>query len=410
MSNVDNTPDEGLFERLTHGPFGKIILPAIILQSVLIGGGYATGREIVTYGAKYGASGWLAVLAIWIGFTVMAVLSFELARTFRVYDYKNFIKQLIGRLWPTFDLLFLVMAVLIIAIMASAAGEIMQQTIGIPYLIGISIVVVVVGVLSYVGESLIERFKTGGTTFLYLAYITLGVIVLSQTWGNITGVFASGNTAYVDNPNAWSILQSGFLYVGYNLAVYPAVLFALRRQNTRRESVISGLLAGTLMTAPFALTYVAFMGFYPAENVMGASVPWLPVLNSVGGPLLIAFYGIVMGWTLIETSVGLIHALIDRIDENLEDIQIGSLEKQDGLSQIQSGGLAVGILLAALLLSRVGIIALISQGYTFMGYLFIIILAIPLLTIGVLRIRNPDWGSSFFGVSSGVTEAGRSDD
>ena len=40
--------------------FGKLILPGIVLQSVLIGGGYATGREIVEYGAKFGAMGWLA--------------------------------------------------------------------------------------------------------------------------------------------------------------------------------------------------------------------------------------------------------------------------------------------------------------------------------------------------------------
>lgn len=32
--------------------FGKYLLPGILLQSVLIGGGYATGREIVSYGAN----------------------------------------------------------------------------------------------------------------------------------------------------------------------------------------------------------------------------------------------------------------------------------------------------------------------------------------------------------------------
>lgn len=41
------------------GALGRMILPGIILQSVLIGGGYATGREIVEYGAKFGAMGWL---------------------------------------------------------------------------------------------------------------------------------------------------------------------------------------------------------------------------------------------------------------------------------------------------------------------------------------------------------------
>ena len=34
---------KGFFE----GSFGKFVLPGIILQSVMIGGGYATGREIV---------------------------------------------------------------------------------------------------------------------------------------------------------------------------------------------------------------------------------------------------------------------------------------------------------------------------------------------------------------------------
>lgn len=410
MSTSDRSADDGLFERLVRGPFGKIVLPAIILQSVLIGGGYATGREIVTYGAQYGAAGWLAVISIWVGFSVMAVLTFEFSRTFEVYDYKNFISQLIGRLWPTFDLLFLVMAVLVIAIMASAAGEIMEQTVGIPYLAGVSAVVVVVGALSYAGESLIERFKTGGTVFLYVAFLVFGVLVLSQTWGDVMTVFASGNTSYADDASVWAVLKSGILYVGYNLVVFPAVFFALDRQTSRRESIVSGLLAGTLMTVPFALTYVSFMGFYPSEDVMGASVPWLPVLESVGGTAIVAFYGLVMGWTLIETSVGLIHALVDRIDENIEDVGVGPLENQTGLSKLQSGGLAVGVLVGALLLSRVGIIALVAQGYTMMAYFFIALFAVPLLTIGVVRIRNPDWGSNFFEGGEVAAGSARSND
>lgn len=410
MSSGSMATDSGLFERLTSGPFGKIVLPAIILQSVLIGGGYATGREIVAYGAKYGAAGWLAVLGIWIGFTVMAIATFELARTFQVYDYKTFIRQIIGRLWPVFDLLFLVMAVLVIAIMASAAGNIMEQTIGIPYLVGVGIVIAIVGVLSYAGETLLEQFKTGGTAFLYIAYIVFAVIVLSQVWGDVTSVFATGDTSYVENASTLSVLQSGILYVGYNLVVFPAVFFALDRQETRREAIISGILAGTMMTLPFALTYVTFMGFYPAEEVMGAEVPWLQVLESAGGTLLIGFYGVVMGWTLVETSVGLIHALLDRVDENIEDIALGPLAGQEGLSKVQSGALAVGILVGALLLSRVGIIALVAQGYTMMAYFFIALFALPLLTVGLLRIRNPEWGADFFGSSGRSSTMAQSDD
>jgi uncharacterized membrane protein YkvI len=393
----------GIFKRLVSGRFGSILLPAIILQSVLIGGGYASGREVVAYGAKYGSAGLLAVLGIFIGFTVMSIAVFEFSRKFGTYDYKSYIQGIIWKGWPLFDLLFVVMATIVIAVMASAAGNIMEQTVGIPYLVGIVAIILVVAVLTYFGASLIERFKTIGTGFLYLAYLLFGLLVLSQTWGEVTAVFAAGNTGYVDDASVPAVLQSGILYVGYNLAIFPAVFFVLHRQKTRKESVVSGLLAGVMMTLPFLLTYLCMMAFYPAENVMGAEVPWLPMLRSVAGPGVIAFYGIVIGWTLVETSVGAIHAIIDRIDADLERIDAGQFADVDGLSRLQSGLLGGGILVAATLLSRVGIIALVAQGYTIMAYFFIALFAVPTLTVGVWRILNPDWKQRFWSrVGSGA--------
>jgi uncharacterized membrane protein YkvI len=385
-----------IVSRLLRGRFGSLVLPAIILQSVLIGGGYATGREVVAYAAKYGAAGGPAVLGIFIGFTVMSVLVFELSRVFGTYDYKSYMKAIIWKGWPLFDILFAVMATIVIAIMASAAGNIMEQTIGVPYLAGILGIIAIVAVLTYFGASLIERFKMLGTTFLYIAYIVFGVLVLSQVWGNITSVFATGNTAYVDNVGMGAVLSSGILYVGYNLATYPAVFFALHRQKTRKETVVSGILAGLLMTLPFVLTYLALMGFYPSEQVMGAEVPWLPMLREVAGPGIIAFYGIVIGWTLIETSVGAIHAIIDRIDADLERIDTGRFAESDGFSRVQSGLLGAGILIGATFLSQIGIIALVARGYTIMAYFFIALFAIPTLTVGIKRIWNPGWKQEFW--------------
>lgn len=401
---VQNEPDTeirdqgigSIFKRLLSGRFGSLLLPAIILQSVLIGGGYATGREVVEYGAKYGSAGLLAVFVIFVGFTVMSILVFELSRIFGTYDYKSYMQNIIWKGWPLFDLLFVIMATIIIAVMAAAAGSIMEETVGIPYMAGIVSIILVVGVLTYFGASLIERFKTAGTAFLYLAYIVFGILVLSAVWGDVTSVFATGDTSYVADTNQMAVLKSGLLYVGYNLAVFPAVFFALHRQDTRKETVLSGVLAGVMMTLPFLLTYVALMGFYPNESVLSAEVPWLPMLESVGGPMLIAFYGIVIGWTLVETSVGAIHAIIDRIDSDLERIETGIFADVDGLTRLQSGALGVGVLGGAVLLSRYGIIALVAQGYTIMAYLFIALFAIPTITIGLVRIFDPDWKREFW--------------
>ena len=45
------------FKKFYEGTYARYILPGVLLQSVLIGGGYATGREIYSYGAKFGAMG-----------------------------------------------------------------------------------------------------------------------------------------------------------------------------------------------------------------------------------------------------------------------------------------------------------------------------------------------------------------
>lgn len=73
-------------KNLFEGAFGRYLLPAIIIQSVLIGGGFATGREIVQYGAKFGALGWLGGIGILFGFIVMAVLMFEFARKYKAFE------------------------------------------------------------------------------------------------------------------------------------------------------------------------------------------------------------------------------------------------------------------------------------------------------------------------------------
>ncbi|WP_085522496.1 YkvI family membrane protein [Tuberibacillus sp. Marseille-P3662] len=366
--------------RLFDGAFGRYLVPGIVLQSVLIGGGYATGREIVEYGAKYGALGWIGGLTIFIGFTIMAILTFELARMFQAYDYRSLMKRLIGPFWVLYDIIYLLLAILIISIMASATGEILENTLGLNYWVGVIGVAAIVGVLNFYGKGLIEKFKTFGTAALFIGYIIFGILVISTTWDQAKEVLSSGDTSYMSGEvSLLSVLWSGILYVGYNLAVYPATLFTIKRQKARKESVISGIIAGVLMTIPWFLTYISILGFYPSENVLGASVPWLEMLNGYSYWVIILF-GIVVGWTLIETSSGMIHAFLDRINQHIVE------KRHRQLTKPQQALVAMGALALSVILARVGVINLISKGYTWMGYGMIIVYALPMLTLGVRYI------------------------
>lgn len=365
----------GFFE----GGFGRYILPGVVIQSTLIGGGYATGREVVQYGAGYGALGWITGLTILIGFAIMAFLMFEIARLFRAYDYRSLVKQVLGPFWFLYDVIYFLLAILIIGIVIAATGSILESTLSLNYWVGVTLIAVLAGVLNFYGTKWIERFKTFGTTALFIGYIIFAALVISNTWGDAQEVFATGDTSYVKSFSWWTLIWSGLIYVGYNLAVYPAALFTVKRQKSMKDTFIGGIVAGVLMTVPWFLTYFALMGHYSSTKVFDADVPWLQMLDGYGLWVTILF-GIVVGWTLIETATGMIHAFIDRVNYNLEEVEKKPMSRgQDAMVAI------VGLGLSALLAS-VGISDLVDIGYTILGYAMLIIYGLPMITIGVYKV------------------------
>ncbi|MEQ8425904.1 MAG: hypothetical protein RIA63_14395 [Cyclobacteriaceae bacterium] len=352
---------------------GRLILPGIILQSVLIGGGFATGREIVEYGGQFGASGWISGLAILFGFSLLAVVTFEACRQWNVYDYKSLLKKLIGKGWIAYEISYLALGILIIAVMASAAGEILNDTMGFNVWVGIVLIILLVGFLNYMGEDFIARMKTIGTVALFGAYTVFGISVFSSRSGQIAEVFASWNTSFTpDHPGILFLIWTGITYVGYNLAVYPATFFTIKKLKTKKDSIISGIIAGLLMTIPWFLTYVAIMAYYPSSDVLGATVPWLKMLEPFG-PTFVVVFGIVVGWTLVETATGIIHGFIGRIETDV-------LAKTGvHLRGSRKALISFVALVSAMLLAQVGIIDLIAKGYSFMAYAMILFYGLPLL-------------------------------
>lgn len=366
-----------------EGTYAKYILPGVLLQSVLIGGGYATGREIYSYGAKFGAMGWISGLTIGIGFALFAFLTFEICRIYKVYDYKNYIKQVIGPLWPVMDILSVLIAIVLIAVMAAATGSIFEQ-VNLPNILGSVVIVLICGLLNFKGSKVIEKFESVGTILLYVGYILFTIVVLVRKGSHIATVFSTMDTSAYDGKTTVTLcIITGILYVAYNINAIPMGMFALTRQTKRKETLISGILAGLFMVIPWFLSYFAMMCFYGDTSIVGADVatPWTQMIVAAnGGAPLLVLFSIVMGWTLIETATGCIHMIIDRFDVALKE------KKNKTLTDSQHGIITVVTLTAALLMSRIGIVTLIEKGYTLLSYGFILFYLLPTLIIGGYKI------------------------
>lgn len=366
-----------------EGGYAKYILPGVLLQSVLIGGGYATGREIYSYGAKFGAMGWISGLTIGIGFALFTFLTFEICRIYKVYDYKNYIRQVIGPLWPVMDILTVLIAIVLIAVMAAATGSIFEQ-VGLPNILGSVVIVFLCRLLNFKGSKVIEKFESVGTVLLYGGYILFTIIVLVKKGGNIPQVFAAMDTSAVGGSVTLPLcIWTGILYVAYNINAIPMGMFSLTRQTKRKETLVSGIIAGLLMVIPWFLSYFAMMCFYGDTSIVGADVatPWMEMIKAVnGGPVLLGLFSLVMGWTLVETATGCIHMIIDRFDVALAE------RGNAKMSDRKRGLITVATLIAALLLSRIGVVTLIEKGYSYLSYGFILFYLLPTLIIGGYKI------------------------
>lgn len=81
--------------------------------------------------------------------------------------------------------------------MASATGEILQQTIGLNYWLGAIALIVIAGELNFFGSRVVGKFQTFGTIILYAAYLFFIILVIAGRHTQIGQVLATHDTSYV---------------------------------------------------------------------------------------------------------------------------------------------------------------------------------------------------------------------
>lgn len=345
-------------------------------MSVTIGGGYGTGRELVQFFMPAGPLGGLLGMAVaMLGWSIVFALSLDIARSTGSYDYRSFFQQLLGRGWVVFEFAYLALLLLILSVLGAACGEILAAITGVPTWVGTVVFIACIGALTWFGAAAIEIFFTAWATVLYLAYAAFFTACLAAFHDDIALVLTGDGLIQ----SGWMI--GGLTYTGYNIAVAPALLFCARYQTRRRESLISGALAGPIAIIPGALFYFVMLARYP--QIAEAPVPLQVLLAALDNPWFTVGMQIAIFGTLVQTGIGVLHGFNERLM---------SVRQELAPSQARRLRLAVSVaicLAAIMLATHLGLIDLIAKGYSFISWIILAVYVAPLLTIGVLRVwRN----------------------
>ena len=358
----------------------RILIPALILQGVVIGGGYATGRELVEYFLRFGIGGAFAgLLVVCIIWSVVFSLIFLFARTIESYDYGAFTRALLGRFQYAFDLVILTFLLLVVAVICAATGEIVSDLTGVDEVWGAIALSLTVAAGLMLKSDLLARIIAAWSILLYVAYGALAVMTLSNFSPEIAQAFSEA-----EFKDGW--FRSALTYSAYNLVAAPAVLFVLSRLRTPTETVVSAVASSCLVLAPGALIAIIFTAHLP--DILDAPVPVAIALGALSNGAIALFVQLAILGTFWQTAVGSLHAVNERMS---------AVIAPRIMPRWARGAFALVFITSALVLgTQFGVIAIIANGYSALTLGFVALFVVPLFTIGLFKLWKAAPKSAFW--------------
>ena len=353
--------------------FQRYLLPGFAFKAVVIGGGYATGRELAEFflpsGPWGGLAGMILATAIWSG---VCALTFAFARAVHAYDYRSFFKALLGPFWIVFEIAYVAFVILILSVFGAAAGAIAAATLGAPPIVGTLALGTAIAGFATFGNASVERLFKWVSFLLYGVYALFIVLALSRFGDRIADNFAVPAAS-----GGWAL--GGLTYASYNVVGAVVILPVIRHLTSQREAVTAGLIAGPLAMLPAILFFVSMIAFYP--GIATETLPSDFVLQRLRIPAFHYLFQLMIFAALLESGCGAVHAINERVDTVLR------LRRGSGLTHGARAMLAATLLIGCIFVAdRFGLVQLIGSGYRFLAYVILAVYVVPLLIIALPRL------------------------
>lgn len=350
------------------------LVPGAVFVAVVMGGGYGTGREVVEFFTRYGLTGGLyGIVLATAAFGLVLAATFEFARALQAYDYRSFFQHLLGRLWWLYEVLYLILFLLVLGVLSAAARELLEDQLGVPPSLGLALLLGLIAALVMGGRSVVSSVLTYWSAAMYVVFILYFVNIWYSAPVSPVTLIGQGDVA----SDWW---QGGLLYPLYNLAVAPVLLFVVIPMKRRKEAVGAGLIAALMVMLPALLFHLSYAAGYP--SVLEQNVPNYWMIEHYAGPWLLVMFLIALFGTLVETGAGLVFGFLERIDR--------AREPQQPPGRAMRLSIVVAILAGGAVLSSLGLVGLIAQGYSALAMGFALVYVWPLLTLGLLKLSRSE--------------------
>lgn len=360
---------------------------ACVWMGTHFGPGVASGTQILQYWVKYGVWGSVcAVLAMCLlGYCLYC--SMEFSRIYKTYNYGDWIQKVFGFKWVSvlFDISFIITCMTALGGSLNAIATLMLNQFGINYWIGVALVVVCTALLCAYGAELVSK-ASSYMMYLVLAVLAL-IIILSISSGKLDlagAIAAQGSTSGVESslPKA---LWSAVIYAAFQATVIAnisSVANQLPNRSTAKKAAIIGIVGNAAMLVALSLFLLSAttLSDYNVLDTAANPLPFYGILNYLGFGWAKVVYVITVFIAVLSTAVGFCFGGLARFSK--------FYRKPDEKTPAKDAALTGVLLLACAFCSKFGIVALVSTGYTILGYVNLPILILPAIFLAGKKIKK----------------------
>lgn len=270
----------------------RVILAAGAFISAVVGAGFASGQETVSYFVRYGNISILGVIISSIMFGVFAYcVSYGIDRTSSA-DFEEYILKITGDCASKiFSFAVRVFMAIVFVAMISGGTSLLYETYDIPVRFGAMLICVICAAVFVSGNKTVLTVNSLLGVMICVSVVFTCIYIL---YNRETAVFTSGNMKWV---------VSSFAYVGYNILTSGAVIGALGVK-TKKKCALFGAVSAVMLFAMMVCMWV-LMSIYSGKIYLG-EIPMLTLAARAGKGITI-FFSAVLFCAMVTTalSVGL---------------------------------------------------------------------------------------------------------
>ncbi|MFC7687964.1 hypothetical protein [Ureibacillus sp. GCM10028918] len=323
---------------------------------LIVGGGFASGQEIMQFFTGFGTYGIFGAIVAMICFSFLGMSIAQLGYELHTKSHKEVVYHIAGRSFGSIlDILITFFLIAVSVAMFAGAGAAFYQIFGVDPIIG-SLFMVVITVFTLM-LNINNIINIIAMTTPYLLGIML-IIALYSIFTMDLSIAEQEILAQHQRVAAPNWLMGALLYVSYNIATGVGMLTVIgSTASSRRVAGLGGLLGGVILGVLILLINIAM--FAKMDIVAGKDMPILEIAANMH-PIVGIIMAIALLGMIYSTAVGLLYSFIVRFvppkDPTYKPVVI-----------------MVGAI--GFMASFIGFTTLVSRVYSLMGYLGFFIIA-----------------------------------